>query len=67
MVAMDRLAGRVTPERHAEWLVLAIRLVLLRSRLMLSASPAQAQDAEQDAAREEQRLVERLRMRATVA
>ena len=35
VAAMDRLAGRVTPERHAEWLVLAARLVLLRSRLML--------------------------------
>ena len=67
VAAMDRLAGRVTPERHAEWLVLAIRLVLLRSRLMLPTTPAEAKGAERDAAREEQRLVERLRMRATVA
>lgn len=65
--AMDRLAGRVTPERHAEWLVLAIRLVLLRSRLMIPASPAEAREAEQDAAQEELRLTERLRMRAAAA
>ena len=67
VVAMDGLAGRVTPERQAEWLVLATRLVLLRSRLMLPASPAEAQDAGQEAGREEQRLEERLRMRAAAA
>ena len=67
VAAMDRLAGRVTPERHAEWLVLAAQLVLLRSRLMLPSSPAEAQNAEQDAAREELRLAEWLRMRAVVA
>ncbi len=67
VLAMDKLAGRVTPERRAEWLVLATRLVLLRSRLMLPASPAEAQSAERDAAQEEQRLVGRLRMRAAVA
>ncbi len=53
VAAMDTLAGRVTPERQAGWLVLATRLVLLRSRLMLPASPAEAQDAERDAAQEE--------------
>ncbi len=67
VAAMDKLVGRVTPERHAEWLVLATRLVLLRSRLMLPSSPAEAQNAEQDAAREELRLAERLRMRAAVS
>ncbi len=67
VAAMDGLAGRVTPERQAGWLVLATQLVLLRSRLMLPASPAEAQDAEQDAVREERRLEERLRMRAAVA
>ncbi len=67
VAAMDTLAGRVTPERQAGWLVLATQLVLLRSRLMLPASPAEAQDAEQDAVRQERRLEERLRMRAAVA
>ena len=47
--------------------MLATRLVLLRSRLMLPSSPAEAQNAEQDAAREELRLAERLRMRAAVS
>ena len=67
VTAMDGLAGRVTLDRRAEWLVLATRLVLLRSRLMLPASPAEAQDAGQEAAREEQRLDDRLRMRAAAA
>ena len=67
VAAMDRLAGRVTPERQMGWLVLATQLVLLRSQLMLPASSAEAQDAEQDAVREERRLEERLRMRAAVA
>ena len=67
VVAMDGLAGRVTPERQAEWLVLAIRLVLLRSRLMLPASPAEAQDAGRDAAEEERRLAQRLQMRVATA
>ncbi len=49
-------------ERQAQWLVRAIRLVLLRSRLMLPNSPLQAQDAQRDAAQEEQRL----RMRAAL-
>ena len=40
--AMDRLAGRVMLDRRADWLVLATRLVLLRSRLMFPASPQQA-------------------------
>ena len=67
VTAMAGLAGRVTIERQAEWLVLAARLVLLRSRLMFPASPQQAVTAEQDAAAEEQLLSERLRMRAAAA
>ncbi|NPD70006.1 segregation/condensation protein A (plasmid) [Lichenicola cladoniae] len=64
VAAMQRLAGRVTLERRADWLVLAARLLLLRSRLMFPASPAEAATAEQDAAAEELRLGEMLRMRA---
>ena len=67
VAAMDTLARRVPLDRQAEWLVLAVRLVLLRSRLMLPASPVEAQNAEQDAAAEELRLAERLRMRAAAA
>ena len=67
VAAMDGLRGQVAPERQAEWLVLAARLVLLRSRLMLPGTVVEARNAEQDAAAEEQRLVERLRMRAAAA
>ncbi|WP_204259807.1 segregation/condensation protein A [Lichenicola cladoniae] len=35
VTAMQRLAGQVTLERRADWLVLAARLLLLRSRLMM--------------------------------
>ena len=61
VAALDRQRGQVAPERQAEW------LVLLRSRLMLPGSPVEARNAEQDAAAEEQRLAERLRMRAAAA
>jgi segregation and condensation protein A len=49
VAAMERLAGRVSPERRADWLVLATRLVLLRSRLLFLASPEVAIEAEQEA------------------
>ena len=67
VTAMARLAGQVTIERQADWLVLATRLVLLRSRLLFPVSPQEAVTAEQDAAAEEQLLSERLRMRAAAA
>ena len=67
VAAMDRLAGRVMLDRRADWLVLATRLVLLRSRLMFPASPQQAVSAGQDAVQEEHLLSERLRMRAAAA
>ena len=67
VTVMARLAGQVTIERQADWLVLATRLVLLRSRLLFPASPREAVAAEQDAAAEEQLLSERLRMRAAAA
>ena len=54
VLAMDRLVGRMVPKRQAEWLV-------------LPASPVEAQDVGQDAAREKLRLMERLRMRAVAA
>ena len=49
---MARLADRVTLEQRADWLVLATRLVLLRSRLLFPDSPESAAEAEQDAAAE---------------
>jgi segregation and condensation protein A len=64
---MQRLAGRVTLERRADWLVLAARLLLLRSRLLFPTSPAEAATAEQDAAAEELRLGEMLRIRAAAS
>ena len=53
-----RLAPYVPIERRAEWLVLATRLVLLRSRLLFPASPAEEADAEREAEREVARLAE---------
>ena len=43
-------------ERRADWLVMATRLVLLRSRLMFPASPEVAEAAEREADREVARL-----------
>ena len=56
VAAMARLADRVTLEQRADWLVLATRLVLLRSRLLFPDSPEAAAEAEQDAAAELRRL-----------
>jgi segregation and condensation protein A len=58
VAAMERLVGRVSLERRADWLVLATRLVLLRSRLLFPASPEAAIEAEQDAGAELRRLEE---------
>jgi hypothetical protein len=43
-------------ERRVDWLVLATRLVLLRSRLLFPASPEAAIDAEQEAGAKLRRL-----------
>jgi segregation and condensation protein A len=64
VTALERLVDRVTLEQRADWLVLATRLVLLRSRLLFPASPEAAADAERDAAAELRRIDERARMRA---
>jgi segregation and condensation protein A len=58
-------AGRSVPlERQGEWLVIATWLVLLKSRLLLPGSPAEAELAEHDAEAEMRRLEEQLIMRA---
>jgi hypothetical protein len=63
VAAMARLADRVTLEQRADWLVLATRLVLLRSRLLFPDSPGSAAAAEQDAAAELRRLDDLAAMR----
>jgi segregation and condensation protein A len=54
-------------ERRADWVVLATRLVLLRTRLLFPASPEAAADAEREAQAEIQRIEEMHVMRAAVA
>ena len=56
VAAMEQLAGRVKLEQRADWLVLATRLVLLRSRLLFPASLEEEMSAERDAAAELRRL-----------
>jgi len=63
----ERLAGRVTLEQRADWLVMATRLVLLRSRLLFPESPEAATEAERDAAAELRRIDELARMRAAAS
>ena len=45
VAAMARLEQHVALERRADWLVMAARLLLLRSRLLFPSSPAAEQDA----------------------
>ncbi len=66
-VALEALGGRVPIERRADWVVLATRLVLLRTRLLFPASPEAAADAEREAQAEIQRIEEMQVMRAAVA
>jgi len=65
--ALEALGGRVPIERRADWVVLATRLVLLRTRLLFPASPEAAADAEREAQVEIQRIEEMQVMRAAVA
>ena len=64
IAALERLGGQVALERRADWLVMATRLVLLRSRLLFPASPAAAQAAARDAASALRRLDDLAAMRA---
>jgi segregation and condensation protein A len=59
--AMERLVDVVALERRADWLVLATRLVVLRTRLLFPASPEEAEDAAREADYELQRLNEMAR------
>ena len=67
VAASERLVATVPVERRADWLVLATRLVLLRSRLLFPVSREAAQAAEQEAARQVALLQEMRFIRAVVA
>jgi segregation and condensation protein A len=67
VASMERLVGRVSLERRADWLVLATRLVLLRSRLLFPASPEAAIEAEQEAGAELRRLDEMVLVRGAAS
>jgi segregation and condensation protein A len=60
-------AGGIALERRAEWLVMASELLLLKARLLLPASPAEAEDAQATAARRLALLEELARMRTGAA
>lgn len=67
IAAMDRLQRNVPLERRADWLVMATRLLLLRSRLLFPASPEAEVDAVRDAGREARRLDQRGAVRVLTA
>lgn len=60
---VQELAKKVAIERRADWLVLATRLVVLRTRLLFPASPEEAAAAALEADQEIQRIDELARMR----
>jgi segregation and condensation protein A len=64
LAASEQMRDRVPIERRADWLVMATRLVLLRSRLLFPESPEAAKAAEQEAAAALRRLDELVAMRA---
>ncbi len=65
--ALERYAPHVRLERRADWLVVAARLVLLRSRLCFPASPEEEQAAEREVRDTHRQLDARRAMRAAVA
>jgi segregation and condensation protein A len=67
VAALEQLADRVAIERRADWLVMATRLVLLRSRLLFPESPRAAEAAERDAATELRRIDDLAELRAVAA
>ena len=64
VAAMERLERHVALERRADWLVMAARLLLLRSRLLFPTSPVAEQDAARDAGLEADRLDQMIAVRA---
>jgi segregation and condensation protein A len=67
VAALEQLADRVAIERRANWLVMATRLVLLRSRLLFPESPLAADVAQRDAATELRRIDDLTEARAAAA
>jgi segregation and condensation protein A len=67
VAALERHGAQVPLERRADWLVLATRLVLLRTRLLFPANAAEERRAGAAAAAEMQRLEDRLAFRAAGA
>ena len=67
VAAFEQLADRVAIERRADWLVMATRLVLLRSRLLFPDSPVAAEAAQCDAITELRRIDDLAEMRAAAA
>jgi segregation and condensation protein A len=67
VAAMARFGDSVLIERRADWLVMATRLVLLRSRLLFPDSPAAVEAAQRDAATELRRIGDLAEVRAAAA
>ena len=67
VAALTRLGGRAPVERRADWLVLAARLLWLRARLLVPATPDAAADAEAGLAGGRQRIADRVFVRAATA
>jgi segregation and condensation protein A len=67
VAALAQLADRVAIERRADWLVMATRLVLLRSRLLFPDSPTAADAAQRDAAAELRRIDDLAEVRVAAA
>ena len=65
--ALERYAPHVRLERRADWLVMAARLVLLRSRLCFPASPEKGRAAEREVRDTHRQLDARRAMRAALA
>jgi segregation and condensation protein A len=67
VAAMEQFGDHVAIERRADWLVMATRLVLLRSRLLFPESPAAVEAAQRDAASELRRIDDLAEVRAAAA
>ena len=67
VAALEEMADKIAIERRADWLVLATRLVLLRSRLLFPSSPQAAIAAEQEAADALHRMATMVEMRAAAS
>ena len=64
LAGMTQLERHVSLERRADWLVMATRLLLLRSRLLFPANPRSAAEAAQEAHSEAHRLEQMMLVRA---